>query len=585
MTQHRIQTTFGRRTLLTGAGLVTATAALAACGNNNNQSGGPSGGPTTGAAPVNTAGTIDNDGVLTIGAAVATSNVFPQNFNVFGGGDSAPGNALFWETLFRISSQNGSELVPNLAESVVYSEDGKVATYTLRQGVTWNDGKPFTSKDVAFTYGFIFEEPNPEPRENGTYAWLAKAIEAPDEHTVIITYNEPQFVEDLPLSLYFPIYPEHIYSQVDRPNYLDKEPVGTGPGKLKAFAGQLITIDIRDDYWGDKPAGVKQVQIVPSGTAGNIESQLTQGKVDWSEGGAPGVVTDFVKMDDHNGYAFFPDGSTRGIIMATHALPTSDLAVRTALRDSVDMGIVATAGRVGYTVPSVTGLDPIIYASMLKPEYKDALQPNIEAAKKALEDAGWTVQNGNLTKDGKEYPLMLHIQNDNPIEMSTMPIVVDQWKKNLGVDILFTPLPKEVFGPMQAKGECMLSLWTTNAAGGAFQAFTMYMHTKIYDIGNDKADGNYGRWKMPDEANDAIMGITRTPADQTDKITEYCQVLQTAVANDAPYIPVQNNGAGGMYSTKKWSGLKAAADIDYFPRVGGYNNMVRTVRDFAPSKA
>ena len=576
-----ISTTFGRRSLLTATGLVAAAAALSACGGDKDKKT-PAGQNTAGAK--NTAGTIANDGVLTIGAPVATSNVFPQNFNVFGGGDSAPGNGLFWETLFRISSKNGSELVPNLAEKVAYSTDGKVATYTLRKGVTWNDGKPFTSKDVAFTYGFIFEAPDPKKKEDGSFAWLAKAIETPDEHTVVVTYNEPQFTEDLPLSLYFPIYPEHIYSKVDRQNYLDKAPVGTGPGKLKAFAGQLITIDIREDYWGEKPQGVKQVKIVPAGTAGNIESQISQGKVDWCQGGAPGVVTDFVKMDDHNGYAYYADGSTRGIILATHKLPFSDLAVREAFRDGVDMGVVAKAARIGYTVPSVTGLDPVIYESMLAAEYKDSLKPDFEAAKKKLADAGWTVQNGNLAKDGKEYPLKLHIQNDNPAEMSTMPIVIDQWKKNLGVNVTFTPLPKEVFTPLQAKGECDMSLWTTNAAGGAFQAYTMYMHTKVYKLGNEKADGNYGRWKMPDAANQALMSITRTPADQADQITKHCQVIQKAVADECPYIPVQNNGVGGMYSTKKWSGLKPAADIDYFPKVDGYNNMVKTVTGFTATK-
>lgn len=566
-----------RRALLGAAGLTLSLPALAACGDSSSDS-------SDGSGAQNTEGTIDNDGVLTVGATVGTANIFPENFNVYGGGDSAPGNAMFWETLFRITSKNGSELVPNLAEKVEYNAEGTVATYTLRSDVTWNDGEPFTSKDVAFTYGFIFGDPNPNPDEKGSYEFLKQPIETPDEHTVVVTYNEPQFTEDLPLSLYFPIYPEHVYKDLDHENYLDKAPVGTGPGKLKSFAGQQIVIDMREDYWGEKAEAVKQIKIIPAGTAGNIESQITQGKVDWSEGGAPGVVKNFVTMDDHNGYEYYADGSTRGIIMATHAMPTSDVAVRKALRAGADMTIVSDAAGIGYTVPSVTGLDPVIYKSMLKEEFKDSLAADIEGAKKMLSDAGWTVSNGNLSKDGTEYPLKLHIQNDNAAEMATMPIVVDQWKKNLGIDVAFTPLPKEVFGPMQAKGECLLSLWTTNAAGGAFQAYTMYMHTKVYEVGDEKADGNYGRWQMPDAANEALMKITQTPADQTDQITEYCQVIQQAVNDDAPYVPVQNNGAGGMYTTKKWSGLKKAEDIDYFPRVGGYDNMIQTVKDFTATK-
>ena len=103
--------------------------------------------------------------------------------------------------------------------------------------------------------------------------------------TVVVTYNEPQYTEDLPLSLYFPIFPEHIYRDLDREKYQDKDPVGTGPGVLKNFAGQQIEIAIRDDYWGEINPDLAEVHLVPAGTAGNIESQITQGDVDWAQGG------------------------------------------------------------------------------------------------------------------------------------------------------------------------------------------------------------------------------------------------------------------------------------------------------------
>lgn len=565
-----------RRSILRGS-LAAAVGApfLAAC---NGESGSKKTGGDTGAKGGSKG---SNDGLLTIACPVGTSNVFPENFNVYGGGDSAWGNAMFWETLFRITSKDGMKLAPNLAEKVVYSDGGRVATYTLKKNVTWNDGKPLVAQDVAHTYGFIFGPPGPSSKDN--FVWLKKAIETPDEQTVVVTYNEPQYTEDLPLSLYFPVYPFHVYGKIDQKNYQDKKPVGTGPGKLKRFSPQQIEFDVREDYWGGKSKGVKTVKIVPAGTAGNVESQITQGKVDWAEGGAPGVLTNFVKMDKNNGYEWYADGSTRGIILATHKLPTSDVAVRKALRGAVDMEVVAKAGGIGYPVPSVTGLDPVIYESMLKSEYKDAMKADVEAAKKALADAGWEVKNGNLVKDGKEYPLQLAIQNDTPVEMATMPIVVDQWKKNLGLNVKFTPLPKEVFGPAQAKGDYHMSLWTTNAAGGAFNAFTMYMHSKLYKLGDEKADGNYGRFKLPDEANKALMELLTIPSEKVDEVTKRCQILQDAIAEGAPYIPVQSNGAGGMFTGKKWSGLPKPADVDYFPRVGGYNNMVQTVMNFQPA--
>lgn len=569
-----------RRSILAATMAAATVPMFAAC---DGKSGEPKGGSNSSGGSGKT-----NDGVLTCGCAVGTSNVFPENFNVYGGGDSAWGNAMFYETLFRITSKDGMKLAPVLGEKVVYSDEGKTATYTLRKGVTWNDGKPFVGRDVAYTYNLVFGPPVAKKPED--YVWLTKAIPYTEDQTVVVNYREPQYTEDLPLSLYFPIYPEHIMGALPKngeepgqKSFQDKKPVGTGPGKLTRFAPQQIEIGIREDYWGGKSKGVKTVKIIPAGTAGNIESQITKGEVDWSEGGAPGVLTNFVKQDEHNGYQWYPDGSTRGIIMATHMLPTSDVAVRKALRDSIDAEVISKAGGIGYPVPSVTGLDPTIYASMLKPEYKDAMKPDVEGAKKALADAGWTVTNGNLAKDGKEYPLTLAIQNDNPVEMATMPVVVDMWKKNLGITVKFTPLPKEVFGPEQAKGKYPLSLWTTNAAGGVFQAFTMYMHTKIYKLGDEKADGNYGRYKLPDDANEAITGLVKVPQDDVAEITKRCQTLQDAIAKDIPYIPIQSNGAGALFTSKKWKALPKPEDADYFPRMGGYNNMVCTVMNFEPA--
>ena len=50
-----------------------------------------------------------------------------------------------------------SELVPWLATAWEFSEDNAIITFTLRDGVTWSDGTPFTSKDVKFTFDLLAE--------------------------------------------------------------------------------------------------------------------------------------------------------------------------------------------------------------------------------------------------------------------------------------------------------------------------------------------------------------------------------------------------------------------------------------------
>jgi peptide/nickel transport system substrate-binding protein len=43
-------------------------------------------------------------------------------------------------------------IVPDLAESWAWSEDGTELTFKLRDGVKWHDGKPFTAQDVKCTF-------------------------------------------------------------------------------------------------------------------------------------------------------------------------------------------------------------------------------------------------------------------------------------------------------------------------------------------------------------------------------------------------------------------------------------------------
>src|SRR5438552_14026178 len=76
---------------------------------------------------------------------------------------------------------------PGLAESWTVSEDGKVYSFKLRKGVTWHDGKPFTSADVVFSIEFLKQT---HARARGNLAQLDK-VETPDDSTVVFTLKQP----------------------------------------------------------------------------------------------------------------------------------------------------------------------------------------------------------------------------------------------------------------------------------------------------------------------------------------------------------------------------------------------------------
>jgi peptide/nickel transport system substrate-binding protein len=119
---------------------------------------------------------------------------------------------------------------PDLAQSWDVSQDGLTYTFTLRPGVTWHDGEPFTAEDVAFTMSLLRAPDFPGPPELGSF-WRTVETYAVDDSTV-------QFVLTQPLAA-FPEYarigvlPAHWLAGIDPAELPDDpfntNPIGTGP--------------------------------------------------------------------------------------------------------------------------------------------------------------------------------------------------------------------------------------------------------------------------------------------------------------------------------------------------------------------
>lgn len=111
-----------------------------------------------------------------------------------------------------------SEVVPNVAESFEVSEDGRVFTFNLRDGMKWSDGMPFTAEDVLFNVDDLLlnEEfaPTPPRYMSGDEPMTVEAI---DDYTVRFTFAEPygDFLAELasPLGQHPVLHAKHYCSQ------------------------------------------------------------------------------------------------------------------------------------------------------------------------------------------------------------------------------------------------------------------------------------------------------------------------------------------------------------------------------------
>jgi peptide/nickel transport system substrate-binding protein len=150
--------------------------------------------------------------------------------------------------------QNSLEsIVPDLATSWTASEDGTQLTFTLRQGVKWHDGKPFTAADVRCTWDLIAGKTVEKLRVNPRKSWYRNLDEVTTSGDYEVTFHlkrpQPSFIALL-ASGWSPVYPCHV-----PPHDMRLHPIGTGPFKFVEFKpNESIKLTRNTEYWKkDRP--------------------------------------------------------------------------------------------------------------------------------------------------------------------------------------------------------------------------------------------------------------------------------------------------------------------------------------------
>jgi peptide/nickel transport system substrate-binding protein len=147
------------------------------------------------------------------GSLTASLRSEPATFNRYApNGGQTPTDVVARLTqapLVRVNRVTG-DAEPWLAERWTTSPDGRTVTFTLRDGVAFSDGVPFTSADVLFTFRALYD-----PSVESVLASAVKVqgqplqVTAPDAHTVVVTLPAP-FVQAAALLDSVPIYPQHL---------------------------------------------------------------------------------------------------------------------------------------------------------------------------------------------------------------------------------------------------------------------------------------------------------------------------------------------------------------------------------------
>jgi peptide/nickel transport system substrate-binding protein len=145
-----------------------------------------------------------------------------------------------------VARNSFESIVPDLATSWSWNDDGKLLAFKLRQGVRWHDGKPFTAADVACTFDLLLS--SDKLRRNPHAAWwsnLEKVTADGDFDATFHLKNRQPALLALLASGYSPIYPCHVPVADMR-----RKPIGTGPFKFVEFKmNEGIKLTKNTDYW------------------------------------------------------------------------------------------------------------------------------------------------------------------------------------------------------------------------------------------------------------------------------------------------------------------------------------------------
>ncbi|MGJ3507230.1 ABC transporter substrate-binding protein [Enemella sp. A6] len=278
------------------------------------------------------------------------------------------------------------EYSPRLAEDFSFNDDGTELTINLRDGVTFTDGTPLNAEAVIFSLKRHVDTPS----RFGAGVGQATSMEAPDEHTVVLKFDRPNFsflgdLTNLPGTVVSPTAVKKMGEEE-----FGNNPVGAGPYKLERWApGEELVLTTNPDYWGEAPK-TKNLRFVYLENEETTIDSLRSGSIDVMFTRDPEIGARLQK--DFNGFVE-PTSMAQMVFMNNREkYATSDPRVRKAMVHALDPNVINDRAYEGTAIPSKS----VVPEGAALFGEKTSLEYDVEKAKKLVEEAKADGFDGNL---------------------------------------------------------------------------------------------------------------------------------------------------------------------------------------------
>lgn len=449
---------------------------------------------------------------------------------------------MLYETLVTITEDGYKGC---LAESWDISEDGRVYTFKIREGVYFSDGTICDANAIKANFDAIIEN-----KERHTWLEMMNllvSVDAPDSNTFVITLSAPYYpmLTELGVTRPFAIISPNAMMNGSTKDGV-KEYIGTGPYVLTNFViDEYAVFEANDNYWGEKPTIQKiTVKVIPDNQTRILA--LEKGEIDLIYGKNmidADAITKYADSEEIK-VALSQPTSTRQLVMNTTDEILGDIEVRKALQHATNKTAIAEGIFYGLEEPA-----DFLFSKTI-PYCDVALTPyeyNLETASQLLEDAGWVVgSDGIREKAGVKLSLEILYNSDSVTEKTIAEYLQAEYQQ-IGVQITINGQEEQSYRDNMKAGNFDIVFNISWGTPYDPQSSLSGMTAPVY--GDYAAQLGLDNKAEIDEAIEKILVST----DETTRQQLYDFVLES-LHKDALYIPLTYECNKAIY-TKDLQGV------------------------------
>jgi len=432
-----------------------------------------------------------------------------------------------------VSLNSSLEIVPELAESWEISDDGKVYTFKLRDGILFSDGSPITARDFKWSFERAAHPDTESPVASIYLEDIVGSMEVIDGDGSITDISGVKIIDDSTLQItidapkaYFLAKLTYPTAYVLKKNNVDQNgddwtdsPIGTGPFVMYEYRiGEVLVIRRNDYYWGEK-ARLDGVEYNLAG--GQAMSMYENDEIDITGVG----LADLERVKDVNDplnsdlVSVPPSFTVSYIGFNVKEPPFDDLKFRLALNYAVDKQLIASQ----------------VYSDLVKPAY-GILPPNfpgfsldISGIEYDPDKAAQLLSESKYADASTRPPIVVTVPGTGGSPSLDMEVVSDMWDRILGVQIEIQQVEWATY--LQDLHRRRLQVW----GGSGWQADYPDPQDFIDILFHTESTNNHGNYSNTDA--DKFLEDARTEQDIYKRISLYNKAEQLII-DDAPWLPM-----------------------------------------------